>query len=215
MSTKPQTRWAFVRIQRPPPVSVRGGFASVNRSPETVMLQVHPSLTFRSYRVPSLVNSRPVSYVRSFELRALPTRGSGPLARLTLLGPRSRGISQSRRYVPLTGFLNLSAVCSPASFTGLFHPIDHVQGSFTPSRDFSLRAVFLPHRKALPPCRCRDSTHRPKPAAMSSRLDFEASVHAEQRSLRFGVSLTVSRSPQRVSVSSRFSPSSSLAPVTG
>lgn len=116
---------------------------------------------------------------------------------------RSQTFSASQRFAP------------QASFTGLFHPVNHVQGSFTPSRGFSHRAAFLPRRKALPPCRCRDSTHWPKPAAMSSRLGFEALLHAEPRSLRFGVSLTVSRSPQRVFVSSRFSLSSPLAPVTG
>ena len=116
---------------------------------------------------------------------------------------RSQAFSTSQRFAP------------QASFTGLFHPVNHVQGSFTPSRGFSPRAAFLPHRKALPPCRCRGSTSRPKPGAMLPRLDFEALVHAKQRSLRFGVSLPVSRSPQRVSVSSRYSLSPPLAPVTG
>jgi len=88
-----------------------------------------------------------------------PTFRSG--ARLLGFQPSSRhhrfasttaGASQATCYVPSSGFLNLSTVCSAKRPTGLFHPAA-TSRVLARSGASPLVQPFFPHREELPPCR--------------------------------------------------------------
>jgi len=62
------------------------------------------------------------------------------------------------RFVPPSGFHNLSAVCSTIGFAGLFHPA--ATSRVPSSRGFSRSAAVPTRRRAVPPCRCDAQTRR-------------------------------------------------------
>lgn len=114
--------------------------------------------------------------------------------------PREHTLS---RYVPSSGFCNLSTAYSASGFVGLLHPtatsrVGSVQGFLsTRSRPDSSPGLFL--LAVTGP-----TTHRPRSAATLGWLSFEAFLRESQRALRLVVSLPPSRSPLRLSSSSRF-----------
>jgi hypothetical protein len=87
---------------------------------------------------------------------------------------------------PSSGFLNLSTAFSATWLLGLFHPnamyrVRPVQGllsscSCSPSSE-----------ERCPLAVAGTKTHQPKPAAISSRLDFEAFIHTKQRYRSLGL----------------------------
>jgi hypothetical protein len=137
----------FDRIEDSEPVSMLEGLALTNRSPssfvlgfslpcrrassEYLLFQVPPHIyTFRWGRY--LPRFRPLS--RHHEEASTKREGSKGLTTF-----RPQAFSASRRFTPLQ------------RFAGLFHPT--TTSTVLPFRGFSLRAVRLPHRKSLPPCR--------------------------------------------------------------
>jgi len=107
---------------------------------------------------------------------------------------RPQAFSASRRFAPLSGFASL------------FHPaatsrVVAVQGVLSsrscPSSSKALAPLLLSSLVL--------ESFPKKQLSRRSRLSSEAFIHARPRSLRFGVSLPVSRSPLRFSVSSRSS----------
>lgn len=124
----------------------------------------------------------------------------------------------SPRFVPSSGFRNLSTICSAFRFAGLSHPA-------ATSRVFPFRDLF-PIRSA---CRlvagsCPLAVGRPlprllfgsrsngpfarrnEPASTSGHPDFEASFHGSIARLRFPFRSAVGRFPSAGSSSSRCSP---------
>jgi hypothetical protein len=63
------------------------------------------------------------------------------------------------RYVPPSGFLNLSAACSALRLCGFVAPRSHVQGSYRPGVSPGSQPC-LARRQAVPPCRCHPTAHR-------------------------------------------------------
>jgi hypothetical protein len=107
----------------------------------------------------------------------------------------------SSRYVPPSGFLSLSTVCSTFDFAGLFHPAA-TSRVMRPFRGFSRSAAVPTRRRALPPCRCRPPAHRQAgchgraPRLRGFALRSDAFLGA-------GIGRSFDRSPLRVSASSR------------
>jgi hypothetical protein len=108
----------------------------------------------------------------------------------------------SARYVPSSGFLGLSTVCSAVRLAGLFHPAAtsrvHARSGASPlaqpvlpssgrAAPSSFHARTLTGRNRLP----HPSTSTPRPCSTRGRVDT-----------RFGVTRAVARSPLRVLVSS-------------
>jgi hypothetical protein len=85
--------------------------------------------------------------------------------------PTSPLVSIPRLSQPLDGFLR--SLVSQACF--ILQP----RARFLLFRGFSLRTVFLSHRKKLPPCRFRSSTYLPKLVSMLLAFDFEAFTHTK------------------------------------
>jgi hypothetical protein len=74
------------------------------------------------------------------------------------------------RFVPSTGFLNLSTVCSAFGFAGLFHPAA-TSRVFIRSGVSPVAQRFPARRRVLPPCRCCAPTgRRPGRRERASRL---------------------------------------------
>jgi len=101
------------------------------------------------------------------------------------------------RYVPSSGFHSLSTACSASSFTGLFHPANHVQGSL-------VRGLLPPHSRppssgGATPMPLSDVTleiRRSLPG--STRLDCEALLRVKMRSSGSLFRLALGRSLHRV-----------------
>jgi hypothetical protein len=167
----------------------RSAMFSTHRSPDPIKDRAHPS-TRRSSSELLRSGSSPFILRRTARLPL----GSVPSSRhhrkaATFFREASRAPLRSvlRFSQPLDGFF-----CSPAC--ELVSSRSHVQGSLS-FRGFSPDVAVLPHRKALPPCRCCTAARRPAPtfAGSSSRprampLDFEAFIHARQRSFGSGYS---------------------------
>lgn len=153
-----------------------------------------------SIRIHSLV-SRLLFGVPSPFLPGCPSQGRRPARVPSLIAASSKastraGVSQVSRFVPSSGFRNLSTACSALDFAGLLHPA--TTSRVVPFRGFSRSTAVPTRRRSVPPCRCRPNTRRPKPAAMLERLDFEALLREPMRSLGLGFSLPLGRSPLRV-----------------
>jgi hypothetical protein len=131
-------------------------------------------------------------------------QGSVPLRGIIRPVHSTRQLPRSR-YVPPSGFLNLSAVCSGPNFAGLFHPA-------TTSRVHPVQGL-------LPPCSYLPSSGRTAPMPLfAPRSPPESSCHArhprlrgffphEEAFLRFG-----DQPPLRSLPSSSSSPSRSYSP---
>jgi len=123
------------------------------QSLERLCLSSHPSFRRAPPRSSFASNT-----AHRLSTRADLPRGLGPHRDITGLRPRHRGgtqhpasfrpqvFSTSRRFTPQAG-LQVCFAPQPRPGPILF-------------RGFSLRAAVLPHRKPLPPCRCRRRTHR-------------------------------------------------------
>jgi len=101
--------------------------------------------------------------VASPALPATPFRATCPAGVPSLFAALLQGVHSVRelsnsRYIPSSGFLNLSTVCSTLHRRGLITSHSHVQGS--PFRGFSRSTAVLIHHQVVPPCRFRPRTHR-------------------------------------------------------
>jgi hypothetical protein len=115
-------------------------------------------------------------------------------------------IPNPSRSVTPTGFLSLPTLFSAPHVRGLISS-HRPRAGFRPVQGFlSPRSAPSLIGRSCPLVVVCTTAHRPKPAATSVHLDFEALIRAEPRALRFGISRPVSRSPHRVSVSSRLLP---------
>jgi hypothetical protein len=163
-------------------------------------VQVHPSLAISSSEF--LRSLLPLGIFRSEHAypgfrpssRHHREASTGREGRHALTWFRPQAFSASRRFAPLSGF------------TSLFHPVATsrvvaVQGVLSPRSRPSSSEVLAP----LPLSSLILELFPKKQPSRLGRLDFEALIRAGQRSLRFGVSRAVSRSPLRFSVSSRSS----------
>jgi hypothetical protein len=113
-------------------------------------------------RVHSLVPSL-LFGVSSPALPATPFRATRPAGVPSLFAALLQGVHSVRelsdsRYVPSSGFLNLSTVCSTLRRCRLITSRSHVQGS--PFRGFSRPTAALIRHQRVPPCRFRPRTHR-------------------------------------------------------
>jgi hypothetical protein len=163
--------------------------------PPVLANRVHSLVSAVLFEVPSLLlPATPFG-------EACPAWGFLPSSRHHRQRPLSREHTLSR-YVPSSGFCNLSTAYSASGFVGLLHPtatsrVDSVQGFLsTRSRPDSSPGLFLP-------AVTEPTTHRPRSAATFGWLSFEALLRESQRALRLVVSLPLSRSPLRLSSSSR------------
>lgn len=114
------------------------------------------------------------------------------------------------RFVPPSGFLNLSAACSASRLRQLISSGSHVQDFL--SRGFSLRAATLPHREELPSCRSASAdfpqpARRPVSYSIRGRLDSKALLRSKMRSTGLVFSRPRRRSPHQVFKSSATQPS--------
>jgi hypothetical protein len=145
------TGYRVTRDARPQPFSVSGSRflePTVPRSLRTGLILSCPFSSSEFLRRSSrpLLSERPV----------LP--GVSSLFAALLQGVHlARGLS-GPRYVPSSGFLNLSTVCSTLQRCGLIASHSHVQGF--PFRGFSRSTAALIHHQAVPPCRFRPRTDR-------------------------------------------------------
>lgn len=192
-----QRRSRFVGLPRegpPQPVSMPRRVVPVSATvPQMSYTQVHSPVAASSSEF--LVQ---FSRSQSFD-PSIPTQGLSPLRGITEVRLLREGCHAST-IVPSTGFLSLSTTFSALSALRVYFA-SLPRSGFTPFRGFSPSAAALPHRKAVPPCRSTlTSSPDLSPAARCERLDFEALLHARQRSPRFGVSRPVSRSPLRFSL---------------
>ena len=156
-----------------------------------------PNLSIRIHSLVSrLLFGVPSPFLLAARLRAAVLPGFRPSSRHHRKRPlvrespsipasfRPQVFSTSRRLAPLS---TLRVYCAPQPRPG-----------FSPSRGFSRSTAVPTRRRSVPPCRCRPNTHRPKPAAMLERLDFEALLREPMRSSGLGFSLPLGRSPLRV-----------------
>lgn len=176
-------------------------------------------LTVHSIRLKiELILSRSVplqsSFARSpcrspFGARRICPWVSFPLRDITRAQLRFFARPPTPRFVPPTGFLNLSTACSALELAGLFHPA-------TTSRVLCRSGASLPSQRSfligrrLPPCRCCIAAHRPAPIFTGSSLcpralplGFEAFICAGPRSSGLVIHRAQGRSPLRISCSSR------------
>jgi len=123
-------------------------------------------------------------------------------------------------FAPSSGFHSLSTVSSALELAGLFHPAATSRVLFRSGASLPPQPPFLIGR-SLPPCRCciAAPTHGPTFAGSpvsprATPLDFEASICARPRSSGPVIHLARSRSPLRISCSSRFQLSRRRQPLS-
>jgi len=123
-------------------------------------------------------------------------------------------------FVPSSGFHSLSTVSSALVLAGLFHPAATSRVIFRSGASLPPQPPFLIGR-SLPPCHCciAAPTHGPTFAGSpvsprTTPLSFEASICARPRSSGPVIHLARSRSPLRISRSSRFSLSRRRPPLS-
>lgn len=111
------------------------------------------------------------------------------------------------RFVPSSGFRNLSTVSSALRLRRLVSSRSHVQGCRRSGASLPAQRCWL-NASPFPRAVVIQSPHRSLPGNSLSRLarrrmprsgclDFEALLRARQRCVRFGVSLPAARSPLR------------------
>jgi len=176
---------AIVPVDRPPDLSIRVhalGLPLLFEVP-SLLLPVAPRPDDPPAGVSSLFAASPTASTPPISVRGAPC------------GVRELPDS---RFVPPSGFLNLSAACSVVGFTGLFHPAATsrvspcaVQG-LLPSRSGS-RLVAGPCPLAVVP---RSLTG--DPAATCAALDFGASFCGAMRSSGQVINRPLRRSPLRL-----------------
>jgi len=155
-----------------------------------------PNLSIRIHSLVSrLLFGVPSPFLLAARLRAAVLPGFRPSSRHHRKRPlvrerptfpatfRPQVFATSRRFTPLF------------DFAGLLRPA--ATSRVVPSRGFSRSTAVPTRRRSVPPCRCRPNSHRPKPAAMLERLDFEALLREPMRSSGLGFSLPLGRSPLR------------------
>lgn len=139
----------------------------------------------------------------AFRFERLPTSGFGPLLDITVARQPTRGFPNPR-FVPSSGSHSLSTVYSALQLAGLFHPAAELRTA-VPFRGFPLYTAVPSHRRTLPPRRW-NKARSPASRLPHTRLpDLEALLRAEPRAAGSVISLAASRSPHRVSRSSRCS----------
>jgi len=159
---------------RPSPGSFDPGSFSRVASPLRSSFARHPCRSFRSCR-PARVSS---------------------LSAASPIGVHSSCRHARQRYVPSTGFLNLSTACSTDRLRGLVASRSHAQGSFRsgaspdPKPSWLIASACLPAVIGLPLTGI--------PAAMSARLGFEALLPGSKRSTESLFRLPRGRSPLRI-----------------
>jgi hypothetical protein len=162
----------FSSILSSQPVSMSRGHAMTHRSPEHFRTQTHSSLTYRSFRVPSLLLP-----VRCLSRSNLPTTGLA--SHRDLIGSvHSRGGFQSPAHVPSSGFLNLSTVYSALQFHRLISSWCHVQSSLRPGVSRFAQHFFLTENNAPMPLAHRSLDNRSR-LHHTAGLNFEALLHTK------------------------------------
>jgi len=145
---------------------------------------------------------------------------SFPLRDITRKQRRFFAEPPALHFAPSSGFHSLSTVCSALELAGLFHPAATSRVIFRSGASLPPQPPFLIGR-SFPPCHCciAAPTHGPtfagspvSPRAMP--LSFEASICARPRSSGPVIHLARSRSPLRISRSSRFSLSRRRQPLS-
>jgi hypothetical protein len=123
-------------------------------------------------------------------------------------------------FVPSSGFRSLSTVSSALELAGLFHPAATSRVIFRSGASLPPQPPFLIGR-SLPPCRCFLAAHTHGPTFAGSLacprakpLGFEAFICARPRPSGPVIHLAQSRSPLRISRSSRFSLSRRRPPLS-
>jgi hypothetical protein len=123
-------------------------------------------------------------------------------------------------FAPSSGFHSLTTVSSALELAGLFHPAATSRVLFRSGASLPPQPPFLIGR-SLPPCRCciAAPTHGPTFAGSpvsprATPLSFEAFICARPRSSGPVIHLARSRSPLRISRSSRFSLSRRRQPLS-
>lgn len=123
-------------------------------------------------------------------------------------------------FVPSAGFHSLSTVSSALELAGLFHPAATSRVIFRSRASLPPQPPFLIGR-SLPPCRCCFAAHTHGPTFVGSLacprampLGFEAFICARPRSSGPVIHLAQSRSPLRISRSSRSSLSRRRPPLS-
>jgi hypothetical protein len=136
---------------------------------------------------------------------------SSPLRDITRKQLRFFAEPPTLHFAPSSGFHSLSTVSSALELAGLFHPAATSRVLFRPGASLPPQPPFL-IGKSIPPCRCCivAPTHGPTFAGSlvsprTTPLGFEASICARPRSSGPVIHLAQSRSPLRISRSSRFS----------
>jgi hypothetical protein len=134
---------------------------------------------------------------------------SFPLRDITRKQRRFFAEPPTLHFAPSSGFHSLSTVSSALELAGLFHPAATSRVLFRSGASLPPQPPFLIGR-SLPPCRCciAAPTHGPTFAGSpvsprATPLDFEASICARPRSSGPVIHLARSRSPLRISRSSR------------
>jgi len=137
-----------------------GGTVGIVSSPLSCL---HLPTVLRIFRIGFILSCLVASskFLRSFSLAArrhvLPGfLSSSRLLRRCPLGARLSTVS---RYVPSSGFRNLSTVYSTLRIGGFVSPHCHVQDSL-PFRDFSCAKAGSTRRRSVPPCRFPPFAHR-------------------------------------------------------
>jgi hypothetical protein len=115
----------------------------------------------------------------AFRRWQLPTRVSALFTTSPQRVHLSRGFP-CPRYVPSSGVLSLSTVCSALLLVSLFHPTAALR-ALAHSGVWPLCTATLPHREELPPCRWNEARSPTSRLPRISLLDFEALLHAESR----------------------------------
>jgi hypothetical protein len=123
-------------------------------------------------------------------------------------------------FVPSSGFHSLATASSALELAGLFHPAATSRVIFRSGASLPPQPPFLIGR-SLPPCRCcfAARTHGPTFVGSLARprakpLGFEAFICARPRSSGPVIHLAQSRSPPRISCSSRYSLSRRRHPLS-
>jgi hypothetical protein len=145
---------------------------------------------------------------------------SSPLRDITEKRLRFFAEPPTLHFDPSSGFHSLSTVSSALQLAGLFHPAATSRVIFRSGASLPPQPLFLIGR-SLPPCRCcfAARTHGPTFVGSLARpratpLGFEAFICARPRSSGPVIHLAQSRSPLRISRSSRFSLSRRRPPLS-